>query len=84
VLKNDGKLGGYSRMHPYASEHFSLNNQTGEYSKVAEALGGYSEKVTEPAEVVPALQRAKKAVQSGQAALLEVITKEELEVSLYQ
>jgi acetolactate synthase-1/2/3 large subunit len=71
-------------MHPYASEHYSLNRQTGEYSRIAEALGGYAEKVTEPAEVVPALQRAKKAVQSGQAALLEVITKEELEVSLYQ
>jgi thiamine pyrophosphate-dependent acetolactate synthase large subunit-like protein len=83
VIKNDSRLGGYQHHHPYASEHYSLNKQSGEYAKVAEALGGYAEKVTEPAEIVPALQRAKKAVQSGQAALLEVISKEELEISTY-
>jgi thiamine pyrophosphate-dependent acetolactate synthase large subunit-like protein len=84
VLKNDSRLGGYQRHHPYASEHYSLNHQTGEYAKVAEALGGYSERVTQPADVVPALQRAKESIESGKAALLEVITKEELETSRYQ
>jgi len=84
VVKNDSRLGGYINHHPTASEQFNLNKQSGEYAKVAEALGGYAEKVTQPAEVIPALQRAKKAVQSGQAALVEVITKEELEVSTYQ
>lgn len=84
VLKNDYRLGGYQHHHPYASEHFSLNKQFGEYAQVAAALGGHAEKVTEPAEVLPALQRAKKAIQSGQAALLEVISKEELDVPLYQ
>ena len=47
-------------------------------------MGGYAEKVTEPNEVMPALQRAKKAIQSGQAALLEIIAKEELDVPMYQ
>ena len=84
VLKNDYRLGGYHRFHPYASEHYNLNRQTGEYAKVAEALGGYGERVTDPGQVVPALQRAKKSVESGKAALLEVITKEELELSTYQ
>jgi thiamine pyrophosphate-dependent acetolactate synthase large subunit-like protein len=84
VLKNDDRLGGYHRFHPYASEHYNLNRQTGEYAKIAEALGGYGERVTDPAQVVPALQRAKKSVESGKAALLEVITKEELELSTYQ
>ncbi len=84
VLKNDFRLGGYHRFHPYASEHFNLNRQTGEYAKIAEALGGYGERVTDPGQVVAALQRAKKSVESGKAALLEVITKEELELSTYQ
>jgi thiamine pyrophosphate-dependent acetolactate synthase large subunit-like protein len=82
IVKNDNRLGGYQHHHPYASEHYSLNKQSGEYAKVAEALGGYAEKVTEPAEVLPALQRAKKAIQSGRATLLEVMTKEELEVPM--
>ena len=84
VLKNDSRLGGYQRHHPFASEHYSLNRQSGEYAQVAAALGGYSEKVTQPADVVPALQRAKKSIESGTAALIEVITKEELETSRYQ
>ncbi len=84
VLKNDSRLGGYQRHHPYASEHYSLNRQSGDYARVAEALGGYSERVTQPAEIVPALQRAKKSIESGKAALLEVITKEELEESSYR
>jgi thiamine pyrophosphate-dependent acetolactate synthase large subunit-like protein len=84
VVKNDSRLGGYIHHHPTASEQYNLNKQSGEYAKVAEALGGYAEKVTKPAEIIPALQRAKKAIQSGQAALLDVITKEELEISTYQ
>ncbi len=84
VLKNDYRLGGYQHHHPYASEHFSLNKQSGEYTPVAAAFGGYAEKVTEPSGVLPALQRAKKAVKSGQAALVEVISKEELDISTYQ
>ena len=84
VLKNDNLLGGYTRFHPVASQKYSLNRQTGEYAKIAAAFGGYSEKVTQPAEIIPALQRAKKAIESGQAALIEFLCKEELEISTYQ
>ena len=50
---------------------------------VAEGLGGYAEKVEKPDDIVPAVQRAKKAIDSGQAALLEIITAEEPAFSLY-
>jgi thiamine pyrophosphate-dependent acetolactate synthase large subunit-like protein len=84
VVKNDYRLGGYNRFHPFASEKFALNQQFGDYAKVAEALGGHAERVTQPGEVIPALQRARKSIESGKAALLEVITKEELEISTYE
>jgi thiamine pyrophosphate-dependent acetolactate synthase large subunit-like protein len=84
VLVNNSLLAGYTRFHPVASERYHLNRQSGEYSKVAEALGGYGEKVVQPGEIIPALQRAKKSVDSGQPALIEVITREELDCSLYQ
>ena len=84
VLMNNSLLGGYSRSHPVASDQYNLNYQSGDYAKVAEGLGGYSEKVEKPGDIIPALQRAKKAIDSGQAALLEVITREELDFSLYQ
>jgi hypothetical protein len=40
-------------------------------------LGGYSEKIVHPDEIIPALKRAKKAVDGGQAAMLEIITCED-------
>ena len=84
VLMNNSLLGGYGRHHPLASKKYNLNVQSGDYAKVAEALGGYSEKVVKPEDIIPAVRRAQKALASGQAALLEVITREELTESTYQ
>ena len=84
VLMNNSLLGGYHRFHPVASEQYRLNRQTGEYAGLAKCLGGYAEKVEQPQDIIPALRRAKKAVDAGQPALLEVITREELALSQYQ
>jgi acetolactate synthase-1/2/3 large subunit len=43
------------------------------FDKVCEAAGGYGERVEDPAELPAALQRALKAVDGGQQALLNVI-----------
>ena len=40
--------------------------------------GGRSERVEEPNQIVPALQRARKVTDDGKAALLEFITSREL------
>jgi thiamine pyrophosphate-dependent acetolactate synthase large subunit-like protein len=77
VLMNNFVLGGYIRENPVATRKFHLTSQSGEYSKIAAALGGYSEKVVQPDEIIPALKRAKKAVDGGQPALLEIITCED-------
>ena len=50
---------------------------------VAEGLGGYTEKVEHPAQLAGALERAKKIVEAGKPALLEIITKAEREMPLY-
>lgn len=49
------------------------------YAKFAESLGAYGERVDEPDEVIPALKRGIKAVNSGKPALIEVITSKETE-----
>ena len=48
---------------------------SGNWSKVGEALGGYAERVEKPDEIIPAIKRATKSVDSGRSALLEVITR---------
>lgn len=53
----------------------------GNYADLGRAMGGYAERVEKPADIVPALQRARRATQDGQAALLEFITSEEIAFS---
>jgi acetolactate synthase-1/2/3 large subunit len=84
ILINNSMLGGFQRRFPIASERYNLNLLSGDYAKVAEGLGGYSERVEQPHDIIPAIQRAKKALNSGQPALIEIITREELDFSTYQ
>jgi acetolactate synthase-1/2/3 large subunit len=46
-------------------------SQDTDYAKVMEGLGGYAERVTDPAQIGPAIKRA---FASGKAALLDVVT----------
>ncbi|HZH24015.1 MAG TPA: hypothetical protein VEY49_03865, partial [Solirubrobacteraceae bacterium] len=54
---------------------------SGDYAAFARALGGYGERVTEPGEIIPAIQRAIRQTQEGTPALLEFITSKETAVS---
>jgi acetolactate synthase-1/2/3 large subunit len=67
---------------PSAHKRYSLGRMTGNYAELAESLGGYGERVEKPDEIVPAIKRAVKSVQTGRSALLEFITKLETAVSL--
>ncbi len=44
-------------------------------------MGGQAERVEKPTEIVPALERARKANDEGKAVLLEFITSEEITFS---
>ena len=69
---------------PEAVRRYDLKGLTGNFSDVAQALGAFSERITEPDEIVPAIKRAQEMNRSGKAALLEFITKEEGEYSKFQ
>ena len=62
-------------------ELYRTRDLGGEYADMARAMGGWAEKVEDPADVAPAILRAKAATENGQAALLEFITSEEGEFS---
>ncbi len=81
VLNNSGMgIYGPDRF-PVAQERYGTKNVTGNYAKIAEALGGYNERVEKPEDVAPAILRARQVVADGQPALLEVITSLEYAVS---
>ena len=47
------------------------------YALLAEALGGYGERIDDPAELGPAMKRAQAKMDEGVPVLLEVMTAEE-------
>lgn len=89
ILVNNGLMGGYGKHIPLATEKYRSRFLGGEYCKMAEALGVAVERVTEPSEIVPALQRAirvtgysfEHGAGGGRPALVEFITREETRLS---
>ena len=62
---------------PTAVERYGLKDLSGDFYRVALALGAYAEQVHTPEEIKPAMRRAMDANADGRPALLEFITKEE-------
>jgi len=77
ILMNNGVMGGYTKKQPIASQFYSVHRLSGNYRKVAEALGGYAERIEKVDDLRPALQRAIEQVDLGNPVLLEIITADE-------
>lgn len=66
-----------------ATEKYRSTDISGNYADMAKAFGGYGERITDPAEILPAIKRGIEATQNGQAVLLEFITQQELATSTF-
>ena len=66
-----------------ATEKYRSTDISGHYADMAKAFGGYGERVTDPAEIVPAIGRGVAATESGTPALLEFITEKEIGIASY-
>ena len=73
LLNNGGTGGGLMAMERANAAPPAMAELGGNFSMVAQGLGAYSERVEDPNEVSPALQRCIQATEAGQAALIEVI-----------
>ena len=68
---------------PLAQELYQSLDIGGNYADMGRAMGGYAERVENPAEIAPAIQRARRATEEeGRPALLEFITSEEITFSV--
>ena len=77
IVFNNSLMGGYSTAHPIAAERYHFHQISGDYCKIAEALGGHSERITKINDLKPALERAIEKTKSGRPVLLDVKTGEE-------
>lgn len=67
-----------------STEKYRSTDISGDYAAMARAFGGYGERITEPADIVPAIRRGIAATEAGQPALLEFITAKETAISTFK
>jgi acetolactate synthase-1/2/3 large subunit len=68
---------------PTSTRKFRSTDISGNYADMAKAFGAYGERVTQPNEIVPAIQRGMRATRDGSPALLEFITAKEYQYSMF-
>ena len=66
-----------------ATEKYRGTGISGNYADFAAALGGYGERITDPAEIVPAIRRGVAKTESGVPALLQFITSKGQRISRF-
>ncbi len=83
VLLNNFSMAIELKIMKVATEKYRSTDISGHYADFARALGGWGERVTQPDEIVPAIRRAIAKTREGTPALLEFITEQAEDFSLY-
>jgi thiamine pyrophosphate-dependent acetolactate synthase large subunit-like protein len=83
ILLNNFSMAIELKVMPVSTQKYRSTDISGDYAMMARAFGGYGERITEPSEIVPAIQRGIAQTKMGVPALLEFITCKETAVSRY-
>ena len=84
ILFNNFSMAMEFKIMKSSKERFGSTDISGNYSEFAKALGGYSERVTDPSQIAHALTNGIRATQEGKAVLLEFITTQDKIYSTFQ
>lgn len=66
---------------PVSTQKYRATDISGNYAKMAEAFGGYGERIETADQIMPAIQRGIQKTEEGVPVLLEFITAQENEIS---
>jgi thiamine pyrophosphate-dependent acetolactate synthase large subunit-like protein len=81
ILLNNFSMAMEIPIMPISTEKYRSTDISGDYAAMARAFGGYGERVTKTAGIVPAIRRGIEQTQKGVPALLEFITRKEIALS---
>ncbi len=81
VVLNNSTMGAEVQAMATSHELYNTRDLGGNYAGMAREMGGYSERIENPEEIVSAFQRARRITEEGKAVLLEFITGVETDVS---
>ena len=83
VLFNNHSMAIEIPVMPTSQEKYGATDISGNYALMAEAFGGYGERVESPDEIIPALKRGIRKTEEGVPALLEFMTSKEIDFSFF-
>jgi acetolactate synthase-1/2/3 large subunit len=83
VLLNNFSMAIELKIMKVATEKYRSTDISGNYAEFARAMGGYGERVTDASAIVPAIKRAIAKTREGTPALLEFITEQAEDFSLF-
>ena len=81
VVLNNSSMGAEVTAMAASHELYNTRDLGGNYAGLGREMGGYSERIEDPAEIIPAFRRARRKTEEGEAVLLEFITAVETDVS---
>jgi thiamine pyrophosphate-dependent acetolactate synthase large subunit-like protein len=82
-LMNNFSMAIELKVMPISTDKYRSTDISGNYAKMAEAFGGYGERITDPSQIKAAIQRGIEQTKAGKPALLEFITAKETRVSKF-
>lgn len=74
IVSNNFEMAVETARMTHSHDRYRTRATTGNYADMGRAMGGYAERIEEPGDIAPAIERAKAATEEGRAALLEFIT----------
>ncbi|MDB6046726.1 MAG: hypothetical protein JWM63_5277 [Gammaproteobacteria bacterium] len=83
ILLNNSSMAIELAVMPNATQKYRATDISGDYAAMARAFGGYGERITTTAEIIPAIKRGIAQTQAGKPALLEFMTSQETRISKY-
>ena len=81
ILLNNFSMAIELKVMPISTEKYRSTDISGDYAAMARAFGGHGERIQQPEDIIPAIQRGIAATKEGKPALLEFITSKETEIS---
>ncbi len=83
ILLNNFSMAIELKVMPVSTEKYRSTDISGDYAAMARAFGGHGERVTDLAEIVPAIRRGIERTREGVPALVEFITAKETAISKF-
>ena len=74
ILVNNSCMATELHSMPTSTNKYRATDIGGDYAKLAQSLGAYGERITEPHDIIPAIKRGIAKTREGAPALLEFIT----------